>query len=176
MAPRKPAATAIDATITSTPSTASTPRQPRKSPIRPEAEAPRRLPVIAPASVRLIATWRFSGPTRSLVRLSATGNTPPEPMPARIRVAKRTENELESAPRMLARPSSARQPIISRVLPNRSAAAPTIGWMIEKVKANTAANPAAVAMLTPKSSATCGSTGSSARAESAAAKLAPEMT
>ena len=40
---------------------------------------------MAPASVRPIATCRFSGPTRSLVRLSATGKTPPEPMPARIR-------------------------------------------------------------------------------------------
>ena len=41
--PRKPAATATDATITRIPSTASTPRQPRKSPIRPESEAPKQV-------------------------------------------------------------------------------------------------------------------------------------
>jgi hypothetical protein len=87
-APRKPAATAIDAISTKPPSPASTPRQPRKSPIRPETEAPKRLPVIEPASVRPIAIWRLSGATRSLVSPSATGNTPPEPMPARMRVAK----------------------------------------------------------------------------------------
>ena len=56
-----------------------------------------------------IATWRLSGPTRSLVRPSATGNTPPEPMPARMRVANSSGNEVASAPRMLARPSSTRQ-------------------------------------------------------------------
>ncbi len=129
---------------------------------------------MAPASVRLIATWRFSGPTRSLVRLSAIGNTPPAPIPASMRVANSSrERGRECAQDVGKAEQRSRQPIISRVLPNRSAAAPMSGWMIEKVKANTAAKPAAVAMLTPKSSATCGSTGSSARAESAAAKLAP---
>ena len=133
--------------MTSTPSTASTPRQPMKSPIRPETDAPSRFPVIEPISVRPIAIWRFSGPTRSLVRLSATGNTPPEPMPARIRDANSSQNEVAIAPRILATPSSTRHTIISRALPNRSAAAPSTGWMIAKVKANTAAKPAAVAML-----------------------------
>ena len=42
------------------------------------------------------------GPTRSLVSPSAIGNTPPEPMPARMRVANSSENEVDSAPRMLA--------------------------------------------------------------------------
>ena len=74
--------------------------------------------------MRPIAIWRFSGPTRSLVRLSATGNTPPEPMPARIRDANSSQNDVAIAPRMLARPSSTRHTIISRALPNRSAAAP----------------------------------------------------
>ena len=161
--------------MTRTPSTASTPRQPRKSPIRPETEAPSRFPVMEPISVRPIAIWRFSGPTRSLVRLSATGNTPPEPMPARMRDANSSQNDVAIAPRMLARPSSTRHTIISRALPNRSAAAPSTGWMIAKVKAKTAAKLAAVAMLTPKSSATCGSTGSSARADRLAAKVASAM-
>src|SRR5438552_1154163 len=128
-----------------------------------------------PASVRPIATWRFSAPTRSLVRPSETGNTPPEPMPARMRVANNSGNEVEIAPRMLASPSSARQKIISRALPNRSAAAPTNGCTIAKVKANTAAKLAAVAMLTPNSSATCGSTGSSARTERLAANVVSAM-
>ena len=136
--------------MTSTPSTASTPRQPRKSPIRPDTEAPSRLPVMAPASVRPIAICRFSGPTRSLVSPSATGNTPPEPMPARMRDANSSGNDVAIAPRMLARPSSTRQTIISRALPNRSAAAPSTGWMMAKVKAKTAAKLAAVAMLTRK--------------------------
>src|SRR6266404_6834682 len=157
------------------PSTASTPRQPRRSPMTPEAEAPKRLPVMEPAKVRPIATCRFSGATRSLVRLSAIGNTPPEPMPARIRVANNTENDDDIAPRIFAQPSSTRQPIISRVLPNKSAAAPSTGCTIANVKANTAAKPAAVAMLTPNSSATCGNTGSSARAERLAAKVASAM-
>src|SRR6185312_2701978 len=174
-APRNPAATAIEANTTRTPSTESTPRQPIKSPIRPDAEAPSRLPVIAPASVRLIATWRFSGPTRSLVRLSETGNTPPEPMPARMRLANSSGNDVAIAPRILANPSSTRQTIISRALPNMSAMAPSTGWMMAKVKAKTAAKLAAVAMLTEKSSATCGSTGSSARADRAAEKVASAM-
>jgi len=46
------------------------------------------------------------------------------------------------------------------------------GWMIAKVKANTDAKPAAAAMLTLKSEATCGSTGSSARPDRLAAKVA----
>ena len=161
--------------MTSPPSTARTPRQPRKSPIRPETEAPSRFPVMEPISVRPIAIWRFSGPTRSLVRLSATGNTPPEPIPARMRDANSSQNDVAIAPRMLASPSSTRHTIISRALPNISAAAPSTGWMIAKVKANTAAKPAAVAMLTPKSSATCGSTGSSARADRLAANVARAM-
>ena len=45
---------------------------------------------------------------------------------------------------MLAMPSSTRHTTISRALPNRSAAAPSTGWMIAKVKANTAAKLAAV--------------------------------
>ena len=111
-APRRenPTATAIEATITSTPSTASTPRQPRKSPIRPDSGT-------RPTNCR---SWRrprcarsrpgaCPAPTRSLVRLSATGKTPPEPMPARIRLANSIGNEVAIAPRMLARPSSTRQ-------------------------------------------------------------------
>src|SRR5260370_15109388 len=47
--------------------------------------------------------------------------------------------------------------------------------MMAKVKANTAAKLAAVAMVTPKSSATCGNTGSSARADRLAAKVASVM-
>src|SRR6185436_4391365 len=91
-----------------------TPRQPRRSPIRPETEAPSRFPVMDPINVRPIAIWRFSGPTRSLVRLSATGNTPPEPIPARIREANSSQNDVAIAPRMLAMPSSTRHTIISR--------------------------------------------------------------
>src|SRR5215203_3013781 len=162
--------------MTIKPSTASTPRQPRKSPIRPDTEAPSRLPVMAPASVRLIAIWRFSGPTRSLVRPSEIGNTPPEPVPARMRLANSSGNEVAIAPRMLARPSSARQTTIRRALPNMSAKAPSAGWMMAKVKAKAAAKLAAVAMLTEKSSATCGNTGSSARADRAAEKVASAMT
>jgi hypothetical protein len=85
-------------------------------------------------------------------------------------------NDVDSAPRMLAIPSSIRQITISRDLPNRSAAAPRTGWMMAKVKANAAENPAAAAIVTPKSWATCGSTGSSARAERAAEKVASAMT
>src|SRR4051812_46320172 len=76
---------------------------------------------------------------------------------------------------MLATPSSIRHTTISRALPNRSAAAPSTGWMIAKVKANTEAKLAAVAMLMPKSSATCGNTGSSARADRLAANVASVM-
>src|SRR5882757_1401929 len=47
--------------------------------------------------------------------------------------------------------------------------------MMAKVKANTAAKLAAVAMVTPKSSATCGNTGSSASADRLAAKVASVM-
>src|SRR5258708_14984935 len=47
--------------------------------------------------------------------------------------------------------------------------------MMAKVNANPDAKPAAVAMLTPKSSATCGKTGSRARAERLAAKVASAM-
>src|SRR5260370_24358635 len=47
--------------------------------------------------------------------------------------------------------------------------------MMAKVKANTAAKLAAVAMVMPKSSATCGNTGSSARADRLAAKVASVM-
>src|SRR6266852_2411393 len=47
--------------------------------------------------------------------------------------------------------------------------------MMAKVKANTAAKLAAVAMVTPKSSAICGNTGSSARADRLAAKVASVM-
>ena len=60
-------------------------------------------------------------------------------------------------------------------MPNKSAAAPSTGCTMAKVKANTEANPAAVAMLTPKSLATCGSTGSSARVDRLAAKVASAM-
>jgi hypothetical protein len=76
---------------------------------------------------------------------------------------------------MFARPSSTRHTIINRALPNRSAAAPSAGWTIAKVKANTDEKLAAVAMLTPNSSATCGSTGSSARADRLAAKVVSAM-
>ena len=93
-----------------------------------------------------------------------------------MRVANSSGNEVDSAPRMLASPSSTRQTIISRALPNMSAAAPSTGWMMAKVKANAAEKLAAVAMLTPKSSATCGSTGSSARADRLAEKVASAMT
>src|SRR3954451_8354472 len=96
-------------------------------------------------------------------------------MPARIREANSGQNEVDIAPRMLATPSSIRHTTISRALPNRSAAAPSIGWMIAKVKANTDAKLAAVAMLMLKSSATCGSTGSSARADRLAANVASVM-
>src|SRR6478752_8985267 len=47
--------------------------------------------------------------------------------------------------------------------------------MIAKVKAKTEAKAAAVAIVTPKSSATCGSTGSSARADRLAANVASVM-
>src|ERR1700736_704734 len=47
--------------------------------------------------------------------------------------------------------------------------------MIAKVNANPEAKPAAVAMLTPNSSATWGNTGSRARAERLAAKVASAM-
>jgi hypothetical protein len=133
------------------------------------------LPVIDPASVRPIATWRLFGPTRSLVNPSAIGNTPPAPIPARIRLAKSSENDDDSAPRILARPSSTRQTITSRALPNMSAAAPSTGCTMAKVKANTEANPAAVAMLTLKSLATCGRIGSRARVVRLAAKVASAM-
>src|SRR6202048_510325 len=96
-------------------------------------------------------------------------------MPARMRDANNSENEFAMAPRMLARPTSTRHTTTSRALPNRSAAAPSTGCTIAKVKANTDAKPAAVAMVTPKSSATCGSTGSSARADRLAAKVASAM-
>jgi len=96
-------------------------------------------------------------------------------MPARMREANSNGNEPESEPRILASPNNARQAIISRALPNRSAAAPISGWMAAKVKAKTAAKLAAVAMLILKSSATCGRTGSSARAERLAAKVASVM-
>src|SRR5436305_15045055 len=96
-------------------------------------------------------------------------------MPARIREANSSQNDVDIAPRMLATPSSIRHTTISRALPNRSAAAPSTGWMIAKVKAKTEAKAAAVAMLTPKSSATCGSTGSSARADRLAANVASVM-
>src|SRR3954454_21616246 len=96
-------------------------------------------------------------------------------MPARMRVANSIGNEVDIAPRILASPSKIRQPIISRALPNKSAAAPMTGCTIAKVKANTAAKLAAVAMLMLKSSATCGSTGSSARADRLAANVASVM-
>src|SRR6476620_6735870 len=47
--------------------------------------------------------------------------------------------------------------------------------MIAKVKAKTEAKAAAVAIVTPKSSATCGNTGSSARADRLAANVASVM-
>ena len=53
-----------------------------------------------------------------------------------MREANSIQNDVASAPRMLAMPSSTRQTTISRALPNRSAAAPSTGWMIAKVKAN----------------------------------------
>src|SRR4051812_42243426 len=53
-------------------------------------------------------------------------------MPARIRVANNSENNDDIAPRMLARPSNTRQPIISRALPNKSAAAPSTGCTMAK--------------------------------------------
>src|ERR1700686_3017752 len=93
-------------------------------------------------------------------------------MPAKIRDANNSENDDDIAPRILATPSSTRHRITRRVLPNISAAAPSTGWMIAKVKANTDAKPAAAAMLTLKSEATCGSTGSSARPDRLAAKVA----
>src|SRR5882757_2687652 len=96
-------------------------------------------------------------------------------MPARIREANSSQNDVDIAPRMLATPSSIRHTTISRALPNRSAAAPSTGWMIANVKAKTEAKAAAVAMLTPKSSATCGNTGSSARADRLAANVASVM-
>ncbi len=46
----------------------STPRQPNRSPSKPEKLAPSRLPVSAPAMMRLIATRRFSTGNRSPVR------------------------------------------------------------------------------------------------------------
>ncbi|MGY4294780.1 hypothetical protein ACVWXN_002875 [Bradyrhizobium sp. i1.4.4] len=93
----------------------------------PEAVAPSRLPVIEPASVRPIATCRLAGATRSAVRPSATGNTPPEAIPARMRLANRPEKVVATAPRMQETPSSARHSVINRALPNRSAAAPITG-------------------------------------------------
>src|ERR1043166_7488757 len=72
-------------------------------------------------------------------------------------------------------PSSTRQIVISRALPTMSAAAHSTGWTMAKVKANTAEKPAALAMLTPKSWAICGSTGSSARPERLAANVVSAM-
>jgi hypothetical protein len=69
----------------------------------------------------------LSGATRSLVSPSAIGNTPPAPMPAMIRLANSSENDDDSAPRTLARPSSTRHTITRRALPNKSAAAPSAG-------------------------------------------------
>ena len=171
----KAGVTATDAATTSRPRIASTPRQPRKSPITPETEAPSRLPVIEPASVRPIATWRFSGPTRSLVRLERDRKHAAGADAGKNAGREQQRKRLAIAPRMLANPSSTRHAIISRALPNRSAAAPTPAGSIAKVKANTEAKLAAVAMLTPNSSATCGSTGSSARADRLAAKVASAM-
>ena len=92
-----------------------------------------------------------------------------------MRLANSSGNDVAIAPRMLASPSSTRQTIISRALPNMSAMAPSTGWMMAKVKAKAAAKLAAVAMLTEKSAATCGNTGSSARADRAAEKVASAM-
>ena len=47
-----------------------------------------------------------------------------------------------------ARPSSTRHPIINRALPNRSAAAPSMGWIAANVSAVTADSHAAVAAST----------------------------
>jgi len=96
-------------------------------------------------------------------------------MPARILEANSIPNEVDIAPRIWAKPSSTRQTIIRRALPNMSAMAPSTGWIMAKVKAKTAAKLAAVAMLTEKSSATCGNTGSSARADRLAEKVASAM-
>src|SRR5258708_24834515 len=52
--------------------------------------------------------------------------------------------------------------------------APSTGWTMAKVNANIDANPAAAAMLTLKSLATWGSTGSSARADRLAANVRSE--
>src|SRR5919206_1137539 len=113
--------------------------------------------------------------TRPTVSPSEIGNPPPDPIPARMRLTYSSGIDVAIAPRILAKPSSASATIISRALPKTSAKAPSTGWMMAKVKAKAAAKLAAVAMLTEKSSATCGRTGSSARADRAAENVASAM-
>ncbi len=79
-------------------------------------------------------------------------------------------------PMMLAAPSVARQTIISRALPNMSAAAPSIGCTIANVSATAADRLAAVAIVTPRSLATSGSTGSMERDDKAAANVVAAIT
>src|SRR5687768_10662412 len=72
-------------------------------------------------------------------------------------------------------PSSTRHISISRPLPKISAAAPISGCTTANENAVTAERPAAVATVTDKSSATCGNTGSIARVDRLAAKVASAM-
>ncbi len=76
---------------TSTPSKISTARQPMRSPITPDSDAPSRLPDIDPIRLRLSASWRPFKGTRSPVRLIATGNVPPAPTPQKMRVTSNSE-------------------------------------------------------------------------------------
>ena len=108
------------------------------SPIMPEADAPSRLPVIdarqraADRDLPLLRADEIAGQAER-DRKHAAGADAGED------AASRTEPRTRSRPRQECwqTPSSARQTIISRALPNRSAAAPITGWMIAKVKAKT---------------------------------------
>ncbi len=103
------------------------------------------------------------------------GNVPPAAIPHRTRDRNSISNDVAIAPTMLAAPSSTRHAIISRALPNISAAAPRIGCTMANVKATTADRLAAVAIVTPKLSATSGSTGSIDRDDNAAANVVAAM-
>ncbi len=149
----------------------STPRQPNRSPTRPEKLAPSRLPVKAPAMMRLMATRRFSTGNRSPVSPIPTGNTPPAPSPQITRVISNSSNDLVNAPTTLATPRMIRQIRITFGLPNRSATMPSGNCTKAKAMAEADASVAAVVMCTASCSLICGTTGSMTRDVNPAAKF-----
>ena len=154
---------AINANAAMHPLKMNTVRQLLRSAITPDADEPNKLPSMAPASRRLIATCRPLIGTTWATSASEIGKMPPATMPETMRVSMSIGRFQANAAAKVAIVTTTRQANMVRVLPSTSPMAPSTGCISAYGSANAVASNATVSAGSDRSAAICGMIGSTAR-------------